>query len=82
MSAGSGSFSFTDMLQGMNKYIQSVQLYLSQLESSTGGSVNITAMFAMQFQMQIMSQYISAVSNTLSAVNNSMMTMAQATKGQ
>jgi len=83
MSGGDGaSFNFTQMLQGMTRYVQNVQQYLSQLEQATGGTVNLGQMFQMQFQMQVLSQYIEAVSNTLSAVHNEMITMARATKGQ
>ncbi|MCH9626809.1 MAG: hypothetical protein S4CHLAM2_04400 [Chlamydiales bacterium] len=82
MGEGAASFDFTKMLGGLEKYVQSVKSYLSQLESSTGGTVNLGTMFNMQFHMQIMSQYVEAVSNTLSAVNNEMVTMARATKGQ
>jgi hypothetical protein len=39
-------------------------------------------MFHIQFMMEMMSQYIEAVSNTLQAVHNEMITMARATKGQ
>ena len=81
-SESQGSFNFAEMLSGLNRYVQSVQSYLSQLEQATGGTVNLATMFNMQFHMQIMSQYIEAVSNTLSAVNNEMVTMARATKGQ
>jgi hypothetical protein len=81
-SGGPASFNFNQMLQGLENYVQSVQTYLSQLEQATGGTVNLATMFNMQFHMQIMSQYIEAVSNTLSAVNNEMVTMARATKGQ
>jgi hypothetical protein len=79
---GPASFNFNQMLQGLQKYVSSVQSYLSQLEAATGGTVSLGLMFHMQFQMQIMSQYIEAVSNTLSAVHNEMITMARATKGQ
>lgn len=81
-SGGAASFNFAQMLQGLNKYVSSVQSYLTQLEQATGGTVNLGTMFNMQFHMQVMSQYIEAVSNTLSAVNNEMMAMARATKGQ
>ena len=76
------SFNFAQMLQGLQKYVSSVQTYLSQLEQATGGTVNLATMFNMQFHMQIMSQYIEAVSNTLSAVHKEMITMARAVKGQ
>lgn len=79
---GPTSFNFNQMLEGLSKYVQSVQTYLSKLEQATGGGVNLGTMFNMQFHMQIMSQYIEAVSNTLSAVHNEMITMARATKGQ
>lgn len=79
---GPASFNFNAMIQGLEKYVNSVQSYLSQLQSATGGTVNLGTMFNMQFHMQIMSQYVEAVSNTLSAVHNEMVTMARATKGQ
>jgi hypothetical protein len=79
---GPASFDFSKMLQGLSKYVESVQTYLSKLEEATGGNVNLGVMFNMQFHMQIMSQYIEAVSNTLSAVHSEMITMARATKGQ
>jgi hypothetical protein len=82
MSGDSTSFNFTQMLQGVTRDVQNVQQYLSQLEQATGGTVNLGQMFQMQFTMQILSQYIEAVSNTLSAVHNEMITMARATKGQ
>lgn len=78
----STSFNFDKMLQGLSSYVQQVQTYLSQLEAATGGTVDLGMMFNMQFHMQIMSQYIEAVSNTLSAVHQEMITMARATKGQ
>ncbi|MCH9611144.1 MAG: hypothetical protein S4CHLAM81_14820 [Chlamydiales bacterium] len=79
---GPASFNFQQMIQGMGKYVQNVQQYLHQLEQASGGTVDLATMFNMQFHMQIMSQYIEAVSNTLSAVHNEMMTMARAVKGQ
>lgn len=82
MAGGPASFDFNKMLRGLENYVKSVKTYLNQLESATGGTVNLATMFNMQFHMQIMSQYIEAVSNTLSAVNNEMITMARATKGQ
>ncbi len=82
LEGGKASFDFGKMLSGLEGYVKSVKSYLSQLESSTGGTINLATMFNMQFHMQIMSQYIEAVSNTLSAVNNEVITMARATKGQ
>lgn len=79
---GPAAFDFDKMLRGLDKYVQSVKSYLNQLESATGGTVNLATMFNMQFHMQIMSQYVEACSNTLSAVHNEMITMARATKGQ
>jgi len=76
------SFNFNKMLEGLGSYVKGVQTYLKKLENATGGTVNLGTMFQMQFRMQIMSQYIEAVSNTLSAVHQEMMTMARATKGQ
>jgi hypothetical protein len=80
-STGGATFDFNKMLQGLQEYVQSVQGYLAKLESATGGTVDLGNMFNMQFHMQIMSQYIEAVSNTLSAVHTEMITMARATKG-
>ena len=37
-----------------NCALETVKSYLSQLESSTGGTVNLATMFNMQFHMQIM----------------------------
>ncbi len=82
MAEGPAAFNFDQMIQGLNKYVQSVKTYLEDLESATGGTVNLATMFNMQFHMQIMSQYVEAVSNTLSAVHQEMITMARATKGQ
>jgi flagellar biosynthesis chaperone FliJ len=79
---GGASFDFSAMLHGLTRYVNNVQSYLSKLESATSGTVNLGQMFQMQFQMQVLSQYIEAVSNTLSAVHNEMVTMARATKGQ
>ncbi|MFN0065322.1 MAG: DUF5407 family protein [Chlamydiales bacterium] len=84
MSSGGGgaSFNVQQMIAGMNSYVNNVKQYLSELEKSSSGTVNLGTMFNMQFHMQIMSQYIEAVSNTLSAIHNEMMTMARAVKGQ
>jgi hypothetical protein len=76
------TFNFNQMLEGLNSYVKGVQSYLHKLEHATGGTVSLTTMFQLQFRMQIMSQYVEAVSNTLSAVHQEMMTMARATKGQ
>lgn len=78
----STSFDFNKMLSSLGTYVNNVQTYLNQLESASSGSVDMGTMFRMQFQMQVMSQYMEAVSNVLSAVNNEMITMARATKGQ
>lgn len=81
-SGGAAAFNFDKMLKGLETYVGSVKTYLNKLESATGGTVNLSTMFNMQFHMQIMSQYVEAVSNTLSAVHNEQVTMARATKGQ
>jgi hypothetical protein len=63
---------------------QKIQEYARQIEQqmAQGGEVSLATMFQLQFQMQIMSQYIEAVSNMLSALNSEMMTMARSIKGQ
>ena len=80
--SSAASFNFDQMIEGLQKYVQSVKSYLAELESATGGTVNLATMFNMQFHMQILSQYVEAVSNSLSAVHQEMITMARATKGQ
>lgn len=82
MSDGVASFNFNKMLDGMQNYVQGVKSYLGQLEHASAGTVSLGKMFQLQFRMQIMSQYVEAVSNSLSAVHNEMVTMARATKGQ
>ena len=75
-------FDFNQMIDGLDQYVNDVQKYLKELESSSGKSVDLSTMFQLQFRMQIMTQYTEACSNTLSAVHNEMVTMARATKGQ
>ncbi|NGX60628.1 MAG: hypothetical protein K940chlam9_00094 [Chlamydiae bacterium] len=80
-SGGPAAFNFDKMISGLDSYVKSVKGYLSQLESATGGTVNLATMFNMQFHMQVLSQYLEAVSATLTAVNNEMVNMAKAVKG-
>ncbi|MEG0036892.1 MAG: DUF5407 family protein [Victivallaceae bacterium] len=75
------AFSFNDMLNGVTTYVKGVQQYLKELENSTQGTVDLGTMFNLQFRMQILSQYMEAVSNVLTAVNTEMITMARAVKG-
>ena len=79
---GDVSFNFNAMLKGLQSYTDKVKTQLKKLESSTGGTVKLGTMFKLQFRMQLLSQYTEAVSNTLTAVNQEMVTMARATKGQ
>ncbi len=79
---GDISFNFNQMLQGLQKYTDAVKQQLSQLESATGGTVKLGVMFKLQYRMQLLSQYTEAVSNVLTAVNQEMVGMARATKGQ
>ncbi|WP_213318818.1 DUF5407 family protein [Chlamydiifrater volucris] len=74
-------FNFNEMLDGICKYVQGVQQYLTELETSTQGTVDLGTMFNLQFRMQILSQYVEAVSNVLTAVHTEMITMARAVKG-
>lgn len=77
------SFDFNQMIASLNVYVDAVKQYINELEQrATSGTVDLSQMFALQFQMQIMSQYIEAMSNVLSAAHQEMMTMARATKGQ
>lgn len=79
---GVPSFNINQMISGMSNMVSRVQTYLNQLENATGGAVALGRMFHMQFMMEMMSQYIEAVSNVLQAIHSEMMTMARATKGQ
>ena len=80
--ATSSNFDFNQMLSDLQGYTSQVQQTLQQIQSESSGNVNLGTIFQMQFRMQIMSQYIESVSNTLSAINNEMLTMARVTKGQ
>ena len=75
------AFSFTDMINHLEKVVGQVKQYLDKLQSSEG-NVDLGVMFKMQFNMQMMSQFIEACSSTLTAVHSEMLTMAKATKGQ
>lgn len=75
------AFNFNEMLNGVCKYVQGVQEYLTELETSTQGTVDLGTMFNLQFRMQILSQYMEAVSNVLTAIHTEMITMARAVKG-
>lgn len=76
------SFEFKPMIEGLAKYVENVKGYLANLEQATQGAMQLTAMFSLQFNMELFSQYVEAVSNVLAAANNEMITMARATKGQ
>jgi len=76
------SFNFKDMISSLSQHVQGVKDQLALLQDTSSGTVNLGTMFTMQFKMQVMSQFTEAVSNTLSAVHNEMVTMARATKGQ
>jgi hypothetical protein len=72
-----------EMQQQLAQYTENVNKMIADLKAAgQGGAVNLGTMFQLQFQMQQMSQYVEAVSNTLQAVHQEMMTMARATKGQ
>jgi DNA-binding IclR family transcriptional regulator len=72
-----------EMQQQLAQYTANVNQMIADLKAAgQGGTVNLGTMFQLQFQMQQMSQYVEAVSNTLQAVHQEMMTMARATKGQ
>ncbi|NGX55047.1 MAG: hypothetical protein KR126chlam2_00669 [Chlamydiae bacterium] len=76
------SFNFNSMLTGLGKFASGVQSQLKKLQSATSGAVSLSTMFTLQFNMQVMSQYMEAVSNTLTAVNTEMINMAKGAKGQ
>jgi hypothetical protein len=81
--AGPTSFDFNQMIRSLETYTSQVKNYIAELQKqSTTGTVDLSKMFALQFQMQIMSQYIEAMSNVLSATHQEMMSMARAVKGQ
>jgi hypothetical protein len=74
--------SFEQLIASLATYVSQVNAQVQQLQQGQSGSVDLSTMFQLQFRMQVMSQYIEAVSNTLSAVHQEMMSMARATKGQ
>jgi len=78
------SFDFSKIIADLGDYVSNVKKEMEALaaKGKTGGGVDIGTMMNMQMKMQLMSQYVEAMSNTLSALHSSMMTMARATKGQ
>lgn len=75
------SFNFKGLIDELGRFATKVKGYLSQLTADKG-SVDLGTMFNMQFHMQMLSQFVEAASNTLTAVHNEMLSMAKATKGQ
>jgi chromosome segregation ATPase len=81
--ASGASFDFNQMLADLQRYESQTDQAMQQLQDAgSSGSVNLATMFQLQSRMQVMSQYIESVSNTLSAIHNEMITMARATRGQ
>jgi chromosome segregation ATPase len=80
--ASGATYDFNQMLAGLRQYTSQVDQAMRQLQDSGSGSVNLEAMFQLQFRMQAMSQYLETVSNTLSAMHSEMITMARAEQGQ
>jgi hypothetical protein len=76
------SSDFDQTVAALQQYQQQAQAALQELQTASSGGVTLGTMFHLQFQMQMMSQYIESVSNVLQAVHNEMITMAKATKGQ
>jgi hypothetical protein len=77
------SFDFNQMIRSLEDHTKEVENYISEFQKqSTTGEVDLSKMFALQSQMQIMSQYIEAMSNVLSSVHNEMIAMLRAAKGQ
>jgi hypothetical protein len=74
--------SFEQLQAAMAAQIAQINTLSQQLQQGQSGSVDPAAMFQLQFRMQVMSQYIEACSNVLSAIHQQMMSMARATKGQ
>ncbi len=75
------AFNFNKMLDGVCKYVQGVQQYLTELETSTQGTVDLGTMFNLQYRTQILCQYMESSSNILTALHTEMITMARAVKG-
>lgn len=82
MPGSDASFNINKMLKILDTKIENVKSQLNKLETSTGGTVDLGTMFQMQFQMQLLSQYLETVSNTLTAINTEMINMAKGVKGQ
>lgn len=66
----------------LESYESRVNELQQELENLSGSNISIAQEMKIQFQMQVLTQYIEAVSNTLSEVNQEMLTMANAVKGQ
>lgn len=80
---GDLGFNFKSMLSGLQSYVKVVKGYIEDLKGSgTGGTVKLGTMFRLQFAMQVLTQYLEATSNTLTAANTEMINMAKAVKGQ
>lgn len=80
-SSSNTSFDFSKMITELGSFAGKVKDYLSQLTADKG-SVDLGTMFNMQFHMQMLSQFVEATSNTLTAVHGEMVNMAKAVKGQ
>jgi hypothetical protein len=76
-----GDVDVTKMVAELNQAKSELKTLLAEAKSHDG-SVSIETMFKLQLQMQVMSQYVEAVSNALSAIHQAMLAMARATKGQ
>jgi hypothetical protein len=74
--------SFEQLQAAIAAQIARINTLSQQLQQGQSGSVDPAVMFQLQIQMQVMSQYIEACSNVLSAIHQQIMSMARATKGQ
>ncbi|AAF38928.1 hypothetical protein C6H88_00190 [Chlamydia muridarum str. Nigg] len=81
MAKSCSALNFNEMSEGVCKYVLGVQQYLTELETSTQGTVDLGTMFNLQYRTQILCQYMEASSNILTAVHTEMITMARSAKG-
>jgi hypothetical protein len=70
-----------ELIAAIERHSAELKAKIDTLKKS-GGQIDPGAMFELQFAMQTMSQYMEACSNVMSALHQSMMSMARAVKGQ
>ena len=73
--------SYEDMIKRVENRDRIIENLLNQMKKDNG-TMNLSSMMELQFRMQMMSQYVEAVSNLMTEVHNAMMTLIRGIKGQ